>query len=208
MSIVCKNDVFEQANTLGWVRWTCVPLYRCRTSAWRSVYSVPMNLARDCQTCSMCLVCLYKQRSCCLLAKSFENCFSFDPAFSFVSYLLVYLYGEAARKESRRSLPSVRAGEYEALPEKVRTHLDLNSVHFLVLVDHKSMTTLRSSLGLFTPSTITILVSIVVYNNWVLQSRMDSDWLSMFLSLVIWKKPRSESHSMPQYPFGVIFCYN
>lgn len=32
----------------------------------------------------------------------------------------MYLYGEAARKEARRSLPSVRAGEYEALPEKVR----------------------------------------------------------------------------------------
>uniref|UniRef100_A0A671NFH6 Formimidoyltransferase-cyclodeaminase n=1 Tax=Sinocyclocheilus anshuiensis TaxID=1608454 RepID=A0A671NFH6_9TELE len=32
----------------------------------------------------------------------------------------VYLYGEAARKESRRSLPSVRAGEYEALPEKLK----------------------------------------------------------------------------------------
>ncbi|XP_039979194.1 formimidoyltransferase-cyclodeaminase isoform X2 [Xiphias gladius] len=30
----------------------------------------------------------------------------------------VYLYGEAARKETRRSLPSVRAGEYEALPDK------------------------------------------------------------------------------------------
>ncbi|KAM3850059.1 formimidoyltransferase-cyclodeaminase, partial [Diretmus argenteus] len=32
----------------------------------------------------------------------------------------VYLYGEAARKESRRNLPSVRAGEYEALPEKLK----------------------------------------------------------------------------------------
>lgn len=32
----------------------------------------------------------------------------------------VYLYGEAARSESRRSLPSIRAGEYEALLEKVR----------------------------------------------------------------------------------------
>ncbi|XP_028992084.1 formimidoyltransferase-cyclodeaminase [Betta splendens] len=32
----------------------------------------------------------------------------------------VYLYGEAARKESRQSLPSVRAGEYEALPEKLK----------------------------------------------------------------------------------------
>nr|XP_020447685.1 formimidoyltransferase-cyclodeaminase [Monopterus albus]XP_020447686.1 formimidoyltransferase-cyclodeaminase [Monopterus albus]XP_020447687.1 formimidoyltransferase-cyclodeaminase [Monopterus albus]XP_020447688.1 formimidoyltransferase-cyclodeaminase [Monopterus albus]XP_020447689.1 formimidoyltransferase-cyclodeaminase [Monopterus albus]XP_020447690.1 formimidoyltransferase-cyclodeaminase [Monopterus albus] len=32
----------------------------------------------------------------------------------------VYLYGEAARRESRRSLPSVRAGEYEALPEKLK----------------------------------------------------------------------------------------
>ncbi|KAI3366210.1 hypothetical protein L3Q82_010035, partial [Scortum barcoo] len=33
----------------------------------------------------------------------------------------VYLYGEAARKETRRSLPSVRAGEYEALPEKLKS---------------------------------------------------------------------------------------
>ncbi|MCJ8747599.1 hypothetical protein PDJAM_G00155490 [Pangasius djambal] len=32
----------------------------------------------------------------------------------------VYLYGEAARSESRRSLPSIRAGEYEALPEKLK----------------------------------------------------------------------------------------
>lgn len=31
----------------------------------------------------------------------------------------VYLYGEAAREESRKSLPTIRAGEYEALPEKV-----------------------------------------------------------------------------------------
>ncbi|KAM4560241.1 formimidoyltransferase-cyclodeaminase [Odontesthes bonariensis] len=32
----------------------------------------------------------------------------------------VYLYGEAARAESRRNLPSVRAGEYEALAEKLK----------------------------------------------------------------------------------------
>ncbi|XP_058510758.1 formimidoyltransferase-cyclodeaminase isoform X1 [Solea solea] len=32
----------------------------------------------------------------------------------------VYLYGEAARQERRRSLPAVRAGEYEALPEKLK----------------------------------------------------------------------------------------
>ncbi|KAL2087945.1 hypothetical protein ACEWY4_016773 [Coilia grayii] len=32
----------------------------------------------------------------------------------------VYLYGAAARQESRRSLPAVRAGEYEALPEKLK----------------------------------------------------------------------------------------
>ncbi|NXP73942.1 FTCD cyclodeaminase, partial [Ramphastos sulfuratus] len=31
----------------------------------------------------------------------------------------VYLYGEAARKESRKALPAIRAGEYEALPEKL-----------------------------------------------------------------------------------------
>lgn len=33
--------------------------------------------------------------------------------------LAVYLYGEAAQKESRRALPAIRAGEYEMLPEKV-----------------------------------------------------------------------------------------
>ncbi|KAL6115075.1 ftcd [Pungitius sinensis] len=32
----------------------------------------------------------------------------------------VFLYGEAARKESRRNLPSVRSGEYEALPDKLK----------------------------------------------------------------------------------------
>lgn len=33
--------------------------------------------------------------------------------------LAVYLYGEAAREESRKALPTIRAGEYEALPKKV-----------------------------------------------------------------------------------------
>ncbi|XP_019819229.2 formimidoyltransferase-cyclodeaminase isoform X2 [Bos indicus] len=32
----------------------------------------------------------------------------------------VYLYGEAARMTSRQSLPAIRAGEYEALPEKLK----------------------------------------------------------------------------------------
>ncbi|XP_068403332.1 formimidoyltransferase-cyclodeaminase isoform X3 [Eschrichtius robustus] len=32
----------------------------------------------------------------------------------------VYLYGEAARTASRQSLPAIRAGEYEALPEKLK----------------------------------------------------------------------------------------
>ncbi|KAB0374259.1 formimidoyltransferase-cyclodeaminase [Muntiacus reevesi] len=32
----------------------------------------------------------------------------------------VYLYGEAARTTSRQSLPAIRAGEYEALPEKLK----------------------------------------------------------------------------------------
>ncbi|XP_062971152.1 formimidoyltransferase-cyclodeaminase [Cynocephalus volans] len=32
----------------------------------------------------------------------------------------VYLYGEAARTASRRTLPAIRAGEYEALPEKLK----------------------------------------------------------------------------------------
>lgn len=31
----------------------------------------------------------------------------------------VYLYGEAAQTPSRQTLPAIRAGEYEALPEKV-----------------------------------------------------------------------------------------
>ncbi|XP_014904910.1 formimidoyltransferase-cyclodeaminase [Poecilia latipinna] len=33
----------------------------------------------------------------------------------------VYLYGEAAQSESRRNLPSVRSGEYEALPDKLKS---------------------------------------------------------------------------------------
>ncbi|XP_006876173.1 PREDICTED: formimidoyltransferase-cyclodeaminase [Chrysochloris asiatica] len=32
----------------------------------------------------------------------------------------VYLYGEAATMASRRTLPAIRAGEYEALPEKIK----------------------------------------------------------------------------------------
>ncbi|XP_038605736.1 formimidoyltransferase-cyclodeaminase [Tachyglossus aculeatus] len=32
----------------------------------------------------------------------------------------VYLYGEAAQKDSRKALPTIRAGEYEGLPEKLR----------------------------------------------------------------------------------------
>uniref|UniRef100_A0A2R9APJ0 Formimidoyltransferase-cyclodeaminase n=1 Tax=Pan paniscus TaxID=9597 RepID=A0A2R9APJ0_PANPA len=32
----------------------------------------------------------------------------------------VYLYGEAARMDSRRTLPAIRAGEYEALPKKLQ----------------------------------------------------------------------------------------
>ncbi|KAF6385064.1 hypothetical protein mRhiFer1_008884 [Rhinolophus ferrumequinum] len=32
----------------------------------------------------------------------------------------VYLYGEAAQMASRRTLPAIRAGEYEALPEKLK----------------------------------------------------------------------------------------
>ncbi|KAL1771869.1 formimidoyltransferase-cyclodeaminase [Sigmodon hispidus] len=32
----------------------------------------------------------------------------------------VYLYGEAAQKPSRQTLPAIRAGEYEALPEKLK----------------------------------------------------------------------------------------
>ncbi|XP_023373853.1 formimidoyltransferase-cyclodeaminase isoform X2 [Otolemur garnettii] len=32
----------------------------------------------------------------------------------------VYLYGEAARTAGRRTLPAIRAGEYEALPEKLK----------------------------------------------------------------------------------------
>lgn len=35
----------------------------------------------------------------------------------------VYLYGEAAQTPSRQTLPAIRAGEYEALPEKVLPHI-------------------------------------------------------------------------------------
>ncbi len=33
--------------------------------------------------------------------------------------VVVYLYGEAAGEDFRRSVPQIRAGEYEGLPEKV-----------------------------------------------------------------------------------------
>uniref|UniRef100_A0A8D1RWN1 Formimidoyltransferase-cyclodeaminase n=1 Tax=Sus scrofa TaxID=9823 RepID=A0A8D1RWN1_PIG len=36
------------------------------------------------------------------------------------TYGAVYLYGEAARTAGRQSLPALRAGEYEALPEKLK----------------------------------------------------------------------------------------
>ncbi|XP_062384368.1 formimidoyltransferase-cyclodeaminase [Sardina pilchardus] len=35
-------------------------------------------------------------------------------------HIPVYLYGAAARQQNRTSLPAVRAGEYEALPEKLK----------------------------------------------------------------------------------------
>ncbi|XP_059184072.1 formimidoyltransferase-cyclodeaminase [Centropristis striata] len=35
-------------------------------------------------------------------------------------HIPVFLYGEAARTQARRNLPSVRAGEYEALPDKLK----------------------------------------------------------------------------------------
>ncbi|XP_060888912.1 formimidoyltransferase-cyclodeaminase [Labrus mixtus] len=37
-----------------------------------------------------------------------------------ILHVPVYLYGAAARSEARRNLPSVRAGEYEALPDKLK----------------------------------------------------------------------------------------
>ncbi len=36
-----------------------------------------------------------------------------------VALLVVYLYGEAAEDEKRKTVPQIRAGEYESLPEKV-----------------------------------------------------------------------------------------
>ncbi|XP_068458158.1 formimidoyltransferase-cyclodeaminase [Clinocottus analis] len=44
----------------------------------------------------------------------------FGQKLSEMLHVPVFLYGEAARKESRRSLPSVRTGEYEALPDKLK----------------------------------------------------------------------------------------
>lgn len=55
---------------------------------------------------------------------SMEDCVTcanvFGRKLAEMLHVPVYLYGEAARKETRRSLPSVRAGEYEALPEKLK----------------------------------------------------------------------------------------
>ncbi|XP_034034817.1 formimidoyltransferase-cyclodeaminase [Thalassophryne amazonica] len=53
-----------------------------------------------------------------------EDCITCANAFgqrlADMLHVPVYLYGEAARNEARRSLPSVRAGEYEALPDKLK----------------------------------------------------------------------------------------
>lgn len=38
-----------------------------------------------------------------------------------IIYFVVYLYGDASQQSYRKSLPQIRAGEYEALPEKVRS---------------------------------------------------------------------------------------
>lgn len=55
---------------------------------------------------------------------SMEDCVScaeqFGQKLAEMLQVPVYLYGAAARCESRRSLPAVRAGEYEALPEKLQ----------------------------------------------------------------------------------------
>ncbi|XP_053170496.1 formimidoyltransferase-cyclodeaminase [Scomber japonicus] len=53
-----------------------------------------------------------------------EDCVScanlFGQRLADMLHVPVYLYGEAARKETRISLPAVRAGEYEALPDKLK----------------------------------------------------------------------------------------
>lgn len=46
----------------------------------------------------------------------------------------VYLYGEAARQEKRRSLPAIRVGEYEALPEKVLFSSDNGTLGLIIHV--------------------------------------------------------------------------
>ncbi|XP_062435350.1 formimidoyltransferase-cyclodeaminase [Rhea pennata] len=54
---------------------------------------------------------------------SMEECiacaYNFGQRLSTELGVPVYLYGEAARQESRKSLPAIRAGEYEALPVKL-----------------------------------------------------------------------------------------
>ena len=36
-----------------------------------------------------------------------------------ISLCAVYLYGEASEDDERKSVPQIRSGEYEGLPEKV-----------------------------------------------------------------------------------------
>lgn len=55
---------------------------------------------------------------------SMEDCVrcanQFGQRLADLLHVPVYLYGEAARQEKRRSLPAIRVGEYEALPEKLK----------------------------------------------------------------------------------------
>ncbi|XP_024918199.1 formimidoyltransferase-cyclodeaminase [Cynoglossus semilaevis] len=55
---------------------------------------------------------------------SMEDCVrcatQFGQRLADMLHVPIYLYGEAARQEKRRSLPAIRVGEYEALPEKLK----------------------------------------------------------------------------------------
>lgn len=46
----------------------------------------------------------------------------------------MYLYGFAAQEEKRKKLPSIRAGEYEKMSEKVQEQTLLNEVQSSVTI--------------------------------------------------------------------------
>ena len=82
----------------------------------------------------------------------------------------VYLYGEAAVDEKRKALPSVRAGEFEGLVEKVRLRFISGRQHTFVNVGvcqclfHCQHLSMSVSVSMKVSMSVSVSVSMSTYN--------------------------------------------